>query len=74
MQSILVFWRIILQMKFTISCDGMLIVHYIGTEVLLEPAVTARDKKNLHSSSFNDEVPHSSDTLVQSNKVYTITS
>lgn len=69
MKNILVFWRIILQVKFTIFCDEMFIVHCIGTEVLLEPAVTVQDKKRV-----KDEVPHSSDTLVQSNKVYTVTS
>jgi len=45
MKSILVFWRIILQMKFTIFCDGMFIVHCIGTGVLFEPVVTVQDKK-----------------------------
>lgn len=60
-------------MKSTIFCDGMLTVHYTGTEVLLKPAVTVQDK-NLHSSRVNDEVPHSSDTLFQFNKVYKVTS
>ena len=44
-EIILVFRRIILQLKFTIFCDRMLIVHNIGTELLLEPAVTVQDKK-----------------------------
>jgi hypothetical protein len=59
-------------MKFTIFYEGMLIVHYIGTDVLLDPAVTVQDK-NLHSSRVKGKVPHSSDTLVQFNKLYTVT-
>jgi hypothetical protein len=46
MLNILVCWRISLQMIFTIFYNGMLIIYYVGSDVLLDPAVTVQDKKN----------------------------